>query len=52
MALIHQNNSEIILRKCSKDANMSFTMFDKAKKDGSVNQNEALYHLQRAIVKC
>lgn len=31
---------------------MSFTMFDKAKKDGSVNQNEALYHLQRAIEKC
>lgn len=31
---------------------MSFTLFDKAKKDESVNQNEALYHLQRAIEKC
>lgn len=52
MALIHRNNHEILLRNCSKDANISFIMFDKSKKDKSVSQNEALHHLQRAIEKC
>lgn len=52
MTLISREDSETLLQKSSKDANMSFITFNKAKEDWHYDRDIALYHLQQAIEKC